>query len=231
MRMTAGRQLLLVVLVAGLLLSVRYCARQMLPLTQFRHPYTPGVEAPSQGSILEGMQEYRYFSSDGGPFVLMSSELRREWKGVGVRSLFNPLDRKTDYGKACAVTSDFGVVNVRNGQCLVVNADLIALDANTPDDYLCIYLLKSLKNTNLDAMIDQCIKQCENSSFANSASTIEFSTDRLTFMWAGDVYGDCVYSFTDLNLPSGGYEISTADWHDPNAGHVLIVRLTRYSPP
>jgi hypothetical protein len=178
------------------------------------------------------MQKYQYFCSDGGPFVLMSSELRQSWKGVGVRSLLNPLDPKTDYGKACTVTSDFGVVNVRNSQCLVVNADLaalIALDPNTPDDYLSIYLLKTLKNTNLDATIDQCIKECEQPSFTKTGSTIEFKTDQLTFMWAGDVYADCLYSFADLDLPKGLYEISTADWHDPNAGHILTLRLTHDS--
>jgi hypothetical protein len=178
------------------------------------------------------MQKYQYFCSDGGPFVLISSELRQKWKGVGVRSLLNPLDPKTDYGKACTITTDFGVVNIRNSQCLVVNADLaalIALDPNAPDDYLSIYLLKTLKNTNLDATIDQCIKACEQLSFTKTGSTIKFKTDQLTFMWAGDVYGDCLYSFTDLNLPNGVYEISTVDWHDPNAGHILTLRLTHDS--
>jgi len=94
---------------------------------------------------------------------------------------------------------------------------------------LILYLLKTLKNTSLDPMIDQCIKECEQLSFTKTGSTIEFKTDRLTFMWAGDVYGDCLYSFTDFNLPNGVYEISTADWHDPNAGHILIVRLARDS--
>lgn len=223
MRMTRVKGLTLAGLVIALAFLIRQWSRQTLAPHELQHRYGRDSESGSAVAIQQGMQKYKYFCSDGGPFVLMPSELRDKWKGV--ENMLDPLDPKTDYGKACTITGDFGVIDVRDNQCLVVDAPLMAVDLKKPDKSLSIYLLKQWKSQNLDSMIDQSAEEAENRAFTNTGKTVELKTDQLTFMWAGDVYGNCVYAFTDLNLPNGLYQISTADWQDPNSGHILTVRL------
>ena len=66
-----------------------------------------------------GMEKFDYLACDGGPHMLLPVALSGQWKGV--TSMLNPLDPKTDYGRACAAveTSQMAVVSVGGGQALV----------------------------------------------------------------------------------------------------------------
>lgn len=174
------------------------------------------------------MEKYKYFCSDGGPFVLITSEVKGKWRGV--ENILNPLDPKTDYGKACSsiisgVKDGFGIISAHASKVLVVDAPMLAMEPVSKNDTLDIYILKEWKTTDMDSMIEQCKKDLSNKAFRATGETIEMRTNDVTFMWAGDVYGKCVCAFSDFKMQKGKYELLKSEWKDTELGEIVVLRL------
>ena len=187
--------------------------------------------------IGSGMKKYKYLSSDGGPFVLITSGIRNKWGGVG--NILNPLDPKTDYGKVCGVIakertygveSAFGVTRIYQSDLLVAEAPMLAMERSSNEKYVNIYLLDDWRIMSLDSMIDQCREQLENKAFDVTGKTLEFSSDTLTLMYAGDTYGECGYAFNDFQIQKGKYRLLKSVWSDPKLGTIVVLRLMPETP-
>ena len=59
----------------------------------------------------------------------------------------------------------------------------------------------------------------------NTGKTIEFRTDDVTFMYAGDVYGEFVYDFSNFKMQKGKYELLKSEWKDAKLGEIIVLRL------
>jgi len=189
--------------------------------------YTVSERNKAYSENMPGMNKYKYFCSDGGPFILITSEIRDKWGGV--ENMFNPLDPKTDYGKACGIISsaegDFGIINSRKSEALVVDAPMLAMEQTNKDEVLDIYLLKEWHTNDMDSMIEKCQKDVENKPFENTGKTIEFKTDEVTFMYAGDVYGEFAYNFSNFKIQKGKYELLKFEWENQKLGKITVLKL------
>src|SRR5690242_17270400 len=91
--------LVLVLLIAG-------CGRQS------------GNVSQSSSQKVAGMKDFNYLACDGGPHLVLPKELSRQWKGAGsIAAVSNP---KSDYGRACAATTNqhMALIPVGAGQAM-----------------------------------------------------------------------------------------------------------------
>lgn len=177
---------------------------------------------------IEGMENYSYFCSDGGPFVLLPLTIKKKWKGVTLLS--NPLAPGSDYGKACQVVTSgydgcgYGVIDAYNHKVFVLDAPMMAMSKELNKAAFCIYGLVSWKDNNLDGLIDTAKGTLTESDFTKTGKSVEFDVDGLVFMYAGDRYGNCMYSFREISLKAGAYNISEARWKN-DGSEVRVLRF------
>lgn len=189
------------------------------------------IDTP-MGSVsgeVQGMEKYDYFCSDGGPFILMPSTLKKQWKGAS--GLLDAVSPNSDYGKACRILSGGqdgcagGIINVYDNQVFVVDAPMLAMPKEFDDTAFFIYALVSWQDLDLDGLIDIVKDSIKESDFITSQESFNLNVDGLVFMYAGDVYGNCMYGFKDIVVKTGTYNISEATFKD-NDSEVRIFRFS-----
>ena len=175
----------------------------------------PSMESPIPvPDKMAGMEKYAYFCSDGGPFVLLPSAIKDQWKGSG--GLINILSPKSDYGKACKVISEegsHGVIDAYDSRIFVVDAPMLAMHKeSTKDTTLFIYALVAWQDEDLDGLVDLAINATKEAGFTKTENSIQCGDQGFVFMYAGDIYGDCMYDVKDISAKAGNYRVFESRW-------------------
>ncbi len=177
-------------------------------------------------NTVAGMEKYEYLCSDGGPFIVIPKSLGTKWKGHKI-NIFDPLDPKTDYGRACSVGDTWGKIKVGDGEALVfADPPMISWKYFEDKEYLEIYVLKNWKTTDMDSILDGVISNTNIDSFKDTNTTIQIDNSGLVLLFAGDKVGDAMYGESFLSVNSGLYKIFIANFKNENE-EVDTYRLMR----
>lgn len=177
---------------------------------------TPNSQMDEVDNMEAGMNKYEYLCSDGGPFIIIPKSLSRKWKGHKI-NLINPLDPKTDYGRACSIGSNWGKIKVGDGEALVfADPPMISWKYFEEEKYLEIYVMKFWKTTDLDSILDRVISNIKSDSFKDTDATIHIDDSGLILVYAGDKIGDSLYGESYLAVDPGLYKIHAANFKNEN---------------
>lgn len=173
-----------------------------------------------------GMNKYEYLCSDGGPFIVIPKSLSTKWKGHKI-NLLDPLNPKTDYGRACSVEGNWGKIKVDNGEALVfADPAMISWKYFEEKGHLEVYVLKMWKTTDMDSLLDQAISNITSDSFKDTAITMSVDDSGLILIYAGDKIGDSMYGESHLAVDPGLYKIHVAHFKNENE-EIELYRLMK----
>jgi hypothetical protein len=173
-----------------------------------------------------GMSKYEYTCSDGGPFIVIPKSLGSKWKGHKI-SLLNPLNPKTDYGRACAIEGKSAMIKVSNGNALVLQEPPMVSWRRVDDGKsIDIYCLQMWHEESLDSLLDRVAAKISSAAFADAGSSMEVDASGLLVMYAGDKAGDPIYGQIEITTEQGTYDLSTAQYKTAD-DEVDVYRLKR----
>ncbi len=123
-----------------------------------------------------GKEKYEYLACDGGPHIILPMAVSAKWKGHKI-IMTNPLDPSTDYGRACAVTGDWGVISVAGSNALVLSdPPMSAFKPDYNESPVDIYVLYAWSSIDLDELLDRCrLTRCRLTTRAPSSCLPETS--------------------------------------------------------
>ncbi|MCK5272536.1 MAG: hypothetical protein KAJ52_08155 [Sedimentisphaerales bacterium] len=173
-----------------------------------------------------GMEKYKYLCSDGGPFIVIQNSLSSKWRGHKI-NMANPLDPKTDYGRACSIKDKWGMITVGMGTALVLaDPPMISLGRSEGDKCIDIYVLQMWSNQNLDSLIDQALSGTSVDEFIDTGKLLEVDDSGLLILYAGDKVGDTIYGELNIAVNYGIYSLYKAHYRDKNV-ELDIYRLRK----
>jgi hypothetical protein len=188
-----------------------------------------GRQQPSQtGGSVAGMKRYRYQCWEGGPHILLPNYLRTEWRGYQVSR--HPLDPSTDYGRACAVPGDFGLIRVGAGHALILGQSppMIAWSPESPAGTQNLFILKSWEGLDLDSLLDTVLASAD---FRSTGLQWTIPEPGAALYFAGDDLEKPVAGRLDVPVPAGTYNLLSSKYADVRKGEVVAIRLTLQEPP
>ncbi len=177
-------------------------------------------------NTVAGMEKYEYICSDGGPFLVIPKSLSSNWKGHLI-NILNPLDPKTDYGRACSVKGKWGLISVGKGSALVLaDPPMVSWSYSEGGKCIDIYVLQLWNNLDLDSLIDQVQLKTSSTAFTDTETLFEVNDSGLLIMYSGDKAGDPMYGEFHIAVEHGVFGIYEAHYKEKN-GEVDIYRLRR----
>lgn len=172
----------------------------------------------------------RWINSAGGPLILLSSEYLDAWFGCfhsgsdGLEAADDPLDIRTDYGRACAVKDYLGVVEVSDGEALVLGDEPLST-AWWPLSSAEGVLIRWVYGDD-HAEIMQYLARVDDMNWTPSGITLRVSKHPL-YLFDAASPGDEADDRLILLLDEGHYDVATGDLRpDPNT-NLLLHRLSR----
>jgi hypothetical protein len=178
--------------------------------------------------VHRGMEKYEYQCWEGGPRIVLPQSLEASWKGHEMA--FNPLDPSTDYGRACAISGDFGLISVGEGHALVLagSPPMVAWSPFSTADEIDIVILKEWSDEDLDALVDATV---ENADLQATNQTWAIKDDTLGLYYAGDAPQEPMAA-GKIAIPCsrGSYALWTYTFSDPGLGEVFMIRMIREQP-
>ena len=186
------------------------------------------------------MQQLKWIDSIGDLFLLISEKQRDTWSGIANRALWlngvteiaddftDPL--QADYGAACKVQEHFGVVDLENGQALVL-AQIRASTAcfsRGEDVFFIVRWMHAPDEAHVSAVIEKFMPDdstawiFETDFFIDSATCFLFDPG-LTWHKLQELNDD----FLELRVKPGNYKISSVDYEPDEETHLLIHRFAR----
>jgi hypothetical protein len=181
----------------------------------------PGDPPPSRETeSIATLRGYKYQCWEGGPHILLPDYLRRDWRGVGAI----PLDAASDYGRACAVPGDFGLIQVGAGQALVLaqSPPMVAWSANSPAGVQDVFVLKSWQQFDLDGLLDEALSRAV---FRDTGSRWVIPKPGAALYYAGDDPAKPLVGRIDIPLQAGTHKILSSIYADTTRGEVVVIRL------
>jgi hypothetical protein len=171
-----------------------------------------------------GMENYRYQCWEGGPHIVLPQSLKSKWKGH--QMAFNPLDPSTDYGRACAVPGDFGLIAIGEGRGLVLahSPPMVAWSPRSSADAIDLFVLKSWSSDNVDSLIDATVNKAD---LKPTGDTWPIDDDQLGLYYAGDDVQQPLAGEIVIPCRKGTYALWTYTFTDPKRGEVVMIRLIR----
>ncbi len=196
-------------------------------------PHRAGREGVNQrrpnalSGRMGGMKRYEYQCWEGGPQILLPNYLRGRWRGLPLNA--DPLDPSTDYGRACALTDDVGLLPVGAGQTLVLGQSppMVAWSPRSPAGAQDVFILESWM-VDLDALLDAVLAAAV---FRETGRSWKISEPGASLCWAGDDPANPIVSPIEIPLAAGDYHILRFDFADPRKGQVVAIRLAPHSVP
>jgi hypothetical protein len=181
----------------------------------------------SNSEKVPGMSNHDYLACDGGPHLVLPRELGKQWKGAG--SLAAVLSPKSDYGRACAATTNklMALIAVGSGNAIVLANPPMSAWGHSPESWIDIYYLNAWSDTNLDALIQQAVAAVPTTSMTNSGNTITLSQPGMVLMYSGEPLGSTAYGQYSIPINPGAYNI-LAGTYNPNATNE--VHIYRFQP-
>jgi immunity protein 21 of polymorphic toxin system len=180
--------------------------------------------AKAVAEVRRGMQKYKYQSWEGGPHIVLPESFKTSWQGHQLA--INPLDPSTDYGRACAVSGDFGLIPVGKGRALVLaqSPPMVAWSPLSSADAIDLFVLKSWSDLGLDSLIDATVKKAD---LRPTGDTWQIQDDQLGLYYAGDDPQQPVAGEIVIPCRHGSYDLWTGTHTEPGGGEVVMTRLIR----
>jgi len=142
--------------------------------------------------------------------------------------MLNPLDPKTDYGRACSIDGSWGLINVGKGSALVLaDPPMVSWAFSEDGEYVDVFVLQMWNIMDLDSLIDKALVETSVDAFKKTDAFLEVGQDGVLIVYAGDKIGDPLYGESTISIDSGKYIIYTAYYKDKD-GEVAIYRLHKY---
>lgn len=183
---------------------------------------SPGTSASARAeqTAAAGMTKYNYQCADGGPHIVLPDALRGAWSG-GI------LPTGGDYGRACAVTGDFGLIPVGEGQGLVLAGSpaMVALARSPDGNGADVFILQSWADMNLDGLVDRSLAAIPTEKMTPTGQTWQVDGGGLTAIFAADSPGDTAYGELRLSLPAGRYTLLKGHYNPKPNEEVVICRM------
>ena len=161
------------------------------------------------------MVALKYVESEGGPFILVPVERKKDWEGAG-----------DDYDRATSFGSGTGVIEVGAGKALILgNADVTAF-MPLADGGVFVQRVYGDEDEDVIAAVEKAVAATD---WTATGQTFDTGTGKLVLFDAA-----CTYEDSDkgerlpVTLPPGAYAISTrAAKSDDGEVEVGLVRLRK----
>ena len=168
----------------------------------------------------------RWIETTGGPHLLIAEELLAYWRGIdGWRNHRDPTDR-SDYSRACRITTWLGPIACHDGTALVLSGDVgpIAWTPNPSESGG--YLLQWL-GVDDESLIEAILQSDETANLLNmpDAEELNFTTGssgKLRLIDASEAGNNLRDATEVLALRPGNYRIRAAYVNKPNV--MIVVR-------
>jgi hypothetical protein len=185
------------------------------------------ADTPQMGGSqkVNGMSEFDYLACDGGPHLVLPKELSRQWKGASsVLAVLNPA---SDYGRACAATTNqhMALLPVGNGQAIVLANPPLSAWGRSPEGWIDIYDLEAWADTNTDALIRRAVTATPTSAMLDSGKVITLTQPGLILLFAGDKPGITSYGEYPIAIDPGSYRILEGHYKVGQKDEVYVYRL------
>ena len=146
--------------------------------------------------------------------------------------MLNPLDPKTDYGRACSIPGKWGLIDVAGSAALVLaNPPMSACARVRATNILDILVLQAWDSDDLDSLLDRASAQASSDSFTDTGAILRFDGTGAVMLFAGDKPGDAVYGESRLSINAGDYTLFTAHYKGTGVEEVDIYRLKPRAQP
>jgi hypothetical protein len=185
------------------------------------------------------MDPIKWVSTNGGPLVIIPVEIAHLWRGDGGLGLPNgdlslvweTVKTRTDYGRACGIEDYLGVLQVGPGRCLVFGDEPLAT-AFLPTQDGGIFVRWVHADQEEDVL--RAVRAVPESLWNRFPETIEVGSGGLLLFDSACPSDDLrpplaegIYSWMPVPVPSGIYEIDTADYEPDDHTRVILHRLQR----
>ena len=198
------------------------------PLAYLDSPaYTQQTGGTNSGSSPKtpGMSEFEYLACDGGPHLVLPSELSLQWKGAG--SLLGVVNPLSQYRRAVdAVTNQhMALISVGTGQAMVLADPPLSAWGRSPEGWIDIYYLDAWPDTNIDAMLKRAVAATATGAMTNTGKVMTLTKPGLILLFAGDKPGNTAYGEHPIPIPPGSYQILEAHYKGGATEEVHMYRL------
>lgn len=172
-----------------------------------------------------GMSDFDYLACDGGPHLVLSKELNGQWKGAP--SMSAVLSPTSDYGRACAATTNqlMALISVGKGQAMVLANPPLSAWGRSPEGWIDIYDLEAWADTNTDAMLKRAIAATPTSGMTNTGKVMTLTQTGMTLLFAGDSPGNTAYGQYSIPIDPGSYRVIEGHYKSGAKEEVYIYRL------
>lgn len=161
----------------------------------------------------------KYVETEGGPFVLLPKELVKRWRGVGDE------DEETDYDRANEFLSSLGVLDVGDGQALVLGEAEVTAFMAAPDGGVFVQRVYGDDDAAVVAAVE---KACASGRWKTRPHTLAVTGSGKLLLF------DAAYAYADVDkdevlriaLAPGTYTLQTRRVSS-EAIEVGLVRLCR----
>jgi hypothetical protein len=189
-----------------------------------------------------GDSKLEWVCCDGGPHLLMPTELLAAWEGTAppsngrvvqarFRYTMEPDDPATDYDLACDVEEVLGVIPVGAGEALVLNGDTMTTWLPLPDGEGIDLIVPLEWGLLTDGVLLRASLEVPETLFRDTGLPLTIGERGATLLAACDTAEARVYPHVGIPLPPGRYSVRTAD-HEPDPYHLIrIHRLLRQRVP
>jgi len=171
------------------------------------------------------MSDFDYLACDGGPHLVLPKELRRQWAGAG--SLLAVLSPSSDYGRACAATTNqqMALISVGSGQAMVLANPPLSAWGHSPEGWIDIYYLEAWADTNTDALLKRAIASTPTSAMTDTGKVMTLTESGLILLFAGDKPGSTAYGEYPIPIEPGSYRILEGYWKGGTNEEIYVYRL------
>jgi hypothetical protein len=190
---------------------------------------TSALPPAAPASAPAGMNKYAYVSADGGPHMLLPVQAALAWTGVS--SAAAVMDPKSDYGRACAATTNVQMASIAVGstRALVFADPPMTAWGTSADGLVEIYYLDSWTGMNLDGLIDKATAALPTGAMTKTAATFTMSQPDAFLLFAGDTPDSSAYGVERVTIAPGTYNVFTGTY-SKNGEIVIIYRLQPATP-
>jgi hypothetical protein len=195
----------------------------------------PLAEPPSAAEAnlktsIPGMSKFSYVAADGGPHLFLPAEAAGAWSGAP--SMFSVMTSTSDYGRACAATSNaqMALISVGSSSALVFANPPMTASGKSADGLVEIYYLKSWSNTDLDSLISKATAALPTAALTDSTKVVRLENPDAFLLYAGDTPSSVAYSIHRVAISAGTYKILHGTYSAPGES-VTIYRLSPVKAP
>ena len=171
------------------------------------------------------MRKYPYLAADGGPHLLLPAEAAGSW--TGAPSMAAVLDPRSDYGRACAATTNsrrMALIPVGSSSAIVFGNPPMTAWGKSADGLVEVYDLESWTRMDLDALVAKATAALPTAALTDTGNTLRLEQPDAFLLFAGDTPSSVAYAVHRVAVPAGTYKI-LAGTYSAQGESVTVYRL------